>query len=499
MNYDPTPEQQKILDAFEAGNSITIQARAGTGKTTTLVAVGEKAQELGKTGTYVVYNRKAKQDAEKRFPKNVKVKTAHGLAFAPMMKRFFPNDRQAFQKMSALVDGPRVTRRDVCNILDIRVGMGDQDTFLSASKLAGFVLQTVTNFCYSNAMVISQKHVPQSPPGTEDYRDEFVDFCMDKANLAWSQIKTGKTSLKFEHDYYLKLFALDNPQLYGDFILLDEAQDANPVMAQIVNNQEGMQKVMVGDSCQSIYGWRGAVDAMANFNSDVTLYLSKSFRFGPAVADEANKWLRLLGETVLLEGHDPVPSIVEPFAVDPKGCAVLCRTNAEVLSQAMEAQEKGSKVAIVGGAAAIAAYAEAAKELMAGKGTWHHELQAFKTWRAVQEYCIEEKEEAGSLAVMVKMIDTYGPDAILEMASNCSAESDDDLDVILSTSHKAKGGEWDNVRIGQDFQPAKRKDDADDGMPSREAMMLAYVSVTRAKLQLDNSGLAWVDDLIGKE
>lgn len=489
MTFTPTKEQQDIYDAFESGGSMVIQARAGTGKTTTLVGIGERTN---RKGFYIVYNAKAKLDAEKRFGKNVTVKTAHGLAYAPMMRRL----GLTFTQMNALLNGPRVTRRDVCNILNIPTGFGSDETYLAPGKLAGFAMETVKNFCYSDANIIGSRHVPKVP-GTEDYRDEFVSFCVAKAQMAWESITSGNTRLKFEHDYYLKMFALDDPKLDGDFIMLDEAQDANPVIAQIVNNQTHMQRVMVGDNCQSIYSWRGAVDALSNFKADHTLYLSKSFRFGPAVADEANKWLTLLGETVLLEGHEPVGSVVEPFDTMPDGTAVLCRTNAEVMAQAMDGQEKGRKVAIVGGAAALMAYAEAARDLMAGLGTWHHELLAFKNWAAVQNYCKDEPDEAGSLAVMVKMIDAYGPEAIIDMCSRCTNE--DDADLILSTAHKAKGAEWDNVVIGNDFQPQAKEKDGKIELPSREAMMLAYVSVTRAKKQLDNLGLSWVDNFIEME
>lgn len=486
MAFAPTDEQQAIYDAFDAGNSIVIQARAGTGKTTTMVGIGERTN---KKGFYIVYNAKAKQDADKRFGKNVTVKTAHGLAFGPMMKKL----GLSFTEFKAKLDGPRVTRAQIAAFLGIHAAMGNEDTQLSPNKLAGFVMDTVKNFCYSDADTIKSYHVPKVP-GTEDYRDEFADFCVAKAKIAWTDISSGNGRLKFEHDHYLKMFAMDNPKLYGDFVILDEAQDANPVIAQIVNNQTHMQRIMVGDSCQAIYSWRGAVDALSQFQADVTLYLSKSFRFGPAVATEANKWLRLLGETVMLQGHEPIKTTVESFDLIPDGCAILCRTNAEVMAQAMAAQGVGKKVAIVGGAAALKAYAEAAIDLMAGKGTWHHELLAFKDWAAVQEYCIESKDEAGSLAVMVKLIDTHSPERIIEMAERCTNE--DSADVIISTAHKAKGAEWDNVQIGMDFQPAKKKDDNDDGMPSRADMMLAYVSVTRAKKQLDNSGLAWVDSLL---
>lgn len=51
---------------------------------------------------------------------------------------------------------------------------------------------------------------------------------------------------------------------------------------------------MVGDSAQAIYGWRGARDIMTGFDG-TRLTLSQSFRFGPRLAEEANRWLRIAG------------------------------------------------------------------------------------------------------------------------------------------------------------------------------------------------------------
>lgn len=66
-------------------------------------------------------------------------------------------------------------------------------------------------------------------------------------------------------------------------------------------------------------------------------------------------------------------------------------------------------------------------------------------------------------------------------------------DVIVSTAHKAKGLEWDRVRIGDDFFGPK--EDADLGavvMPPAEELRLAYVAVTRAQKELDMGSLGWV-------
>ena len=39
------------------------------------------------------------------------------------------------------------------------------------------------------------------------------------------------------HDGYLKLWALSEPRIAADFILLDEAQDANRVMLDVLRKQ----------------------------------------------------------------------------------------------------------------------------------------------------------------------------------------------------------------------------------------------------------------------
>jgi len=62
--------------------------------------------------------------------------------------------------------------------------------------------------------------------------------------------------LRFTHGCYLKLWQLSDPRLLADYVLLDEAQDANPVAAAIADRKLHAQRILVGDRCQAIYGWR---------------------------------------------------------------------------------------------------------------------------------------------------------------------------------------------------------------------------------------------------
>jgi superfamily I DNA/RNA helicase len=73
-------------------------------------------------------------------------------------------------------------------------------------------------------------------------------------------------------------------------------------------------------------------------------------------------------------------------------------------------------------------------------------------------------------------------------------------DVIVSTAHRAKGLEWDNVIIGPDFpQPKENPTTGQIEFPSREEFRLAYVALTRAKKTMSVGSLAWGKDYEGRE
>lgn len=459
--FDPTPEQQACINAFQTGKNMVIEAGAGTGKTSTLKLMAESTD---KTGIYIAYNKAIQLDAAASFPSNVQCKTAHSLAYRTHAVPF-----------KHRLNGPRVTLRDTARILGITQPVQlDDETSLSPLDIARIAMDTVGRFCNSADDEITRSHVPFIQ-GAEAHMDAIRGIAFPLAVKAWADITNVNGSLKFQHDHYLKMWALSKPKLKGDFVLLDEAQDANPVIAGVVEAQTHMQRIMVGDRCQAIYGWRGAVDAMSEFNGD-RLILSQSFRFGPAIAEQANYWLNLLDAPLRLSGFDKIPSTVATVETPD---AVLCRTNATAIEYAMTFQVQGKRVALVGGARAIKDMAEASIDLMAGRGTSHPELVAFKTWAEVVEYSNEA--EGRDLKVFVNLINNYGAEAVIAVANGTVSE--DKADVIISTAHKAKGREWDTVKIAGDFTPK------DDEPLSRPEMMLLYVAVTRAKVTLDRSAL----------
>lgn len=63
---------------------------------------------------------------------------------------------------------------------------------------------------------------------------------------ALADLRALKSRLKFTPDHYMKMWAMTKPVLPADFILLDEAQDANPVLEEVFLAQDA-QRVCVGD------------------------------------------------------------------------------------------------------------------------------------------------------------------------------------------------------------------------------------------------------------
>jgi AAA domain/UvrD-like helicase C-terminal domain len=475
----PTSEQTAIIDAFAAGKNLAIEAGAGSGKTSTLKMLAAVAP--GRRGTYIAFNRAIADDARRGFSPWVNCATAHSLAYRALGNQF-----------SHRLNGPRVPARETARLLRItKVLKTPGGRLLTPAMQARMVSDTVTRFCHSAAAVIEPWHVPRVA-GLDDQPTMTMlrETVLPLARRMWEDLTSPDGQLRFAHDHYLKMWQLSGPVLPADYVLLDEAQDANPVIAAIVDAQTHAQRILVGDRSQAIYGWRGARDAMTNFAADARLALSQSFRFGPPIAEEANKWLAVLDAGLRLVGYDQVTSTIGPLE---EPTAILCRSNSETIRQVMQTIAANKRAALVGGGQDIRRLAEAAITLKAGTGCSHPELWAFKTWGELQEY-VDQDSDGSDLKTFVKLVDEHGPEVIIDVIENLVIEQH--ADVVISTAHKAKGREWPTVKIASDFaEPAKPnadEDGEDQDVPAEDAM-LAYVAVTRARHRLDRTGLAWID------
>ncbi len=492
--------EEPTFDIEVAGNPHNFLANGfvvhNTGKTATLLLIAQWANEHGLKGWYGAYNKAIVTDVAKKVPGNVSASTVHSLAYRALGYQF-----------RARLNAPRQRAEETAAILGLdpwTCQVTDKvNKRLAPGFLAGLVMHALKTFCNSADTELKASHfryvdgldLPLQD-GRRGYanNDELTRYLLPFAVKGWADLSTTTGSLRYWHDCYLKLWALGAPHIPADFVELDEAQDADPVQVGIIKYQKnfGTQVVVVGDTYQVLYEWRGAVDALADFakmGANVT-YLTQSFRFGDAIAGVANNLLGRLGATLKLRGYGLVASTVGPVA-EPD--AILTRTNAGAIRVVLNAITNGRRPFLVGGGSEVSSFCRAALDLQAGRRTSHPELACFDSWPEVQMY-VATDEQGEDLRLMVKLVDEFGAAVILEALDGQGTE--DGADVVVTTTHKSKGRQWSRVQVHSDFMPP-REGEADMNAPE---MRLAYVASTRAQHELDLSNVPhFIDPGAGRE
>jgi len=264
MSFKITSEQNEIVRTdLKDGDILKIIAFAGTGKTTTLIEYAKLRPKL--SFLYVAFNKSVQIEASEKFPQNVHCRTAHSLAWRDY--------------------GVKFRKRLVS---DIKPYMIRESLDLANYEDAKYTINTLYNYLISADRNISTIHIPKSAYNFYRYYKKQLPDLIKLADKLWKIMLSGKDSnVGMIHDGYLKLFQLSNPILGFDCILLDEAQDINPVIADIVISQK-CSKIIVGDPHQQIYSFRGAQDILSKIHSEKLKYLTHSFRFTSDIANLAN-------------------------------------------------------------------------------------------------------------------------------------------------------------------------------------------------------------------
>lgn len=482
--FAPTPEQVAAIHAYATGDDLVLQAGAGAGKTSTLKLIAAHAKDRGLRIQYTAFNRAIVDDTADSMPSNVTCSTMHSLAFRAIGRIF-----------AHRLNSNRQTSDQIARQLGIRE-MTINEHRLAAGWLAAKVMGAIRRFCSSEDAEIGRQHFAyidgldlpdEAGNKTFDGNDELAARLLPFARQAWTDLTDPAGSLRFSHDIYLKLWQLGSPRISADIIMLDEAQDADPVQVSIIEQQRqhGTQIIVVGDEQQVIYEWRGAVDALARFEAmgARVAMLTQSFRFGPEIAAIANGLLARNNARLQITGAGSA-GVVGPIDTPD---AILCRSNAGAVTALLSAIGAGIRPFLVGGGAEVISFCEAAEKLQAGQSTSHPELACFLDWAAVEAY-VESDDQGSDLKLMVKLINKFGARKIIDALRSCPREADADL--VISTAHKSKGREWNRVQLGSDFMPPE------EGELSASELRLAYVACTRAKRELDieatpHFGLEW--------
>ena len=461
----PVTDEQNVIIGFKPtpGSIVSVQAYAGSGKTFTLKEFADANPSL--KILYIVFNKAIKDDAKKKFPKNVECKTSHGLAVT-RYKHFAHKYRQFI------------------SVSEYRAMMGEDDW-----RVVKLAINGLTHFMNSDEHESTTEHVLKDLSKTDKISQSRLDQALRAAKRTWQMQSDPLNDAYCSPNTILKLFQLSNPALdqFYNVILFDESQDANPVTIDIVL-RNNCCKVFVGDQHQVINRWRGAENALeiVEDHGAQVMRLTKSFRFGPLVAALANVVLSMKGETFPLVGLGSLDAIVEPSAIqDQNFYAIISRTYMGVIQSAYESIMWGKRVMWNGG---ISKYR--LDELLDLHALKTGNIAAIKNNRITTEYGnwanfleIAETTKDVDMVRAIKLMEVYAdiPGMVETMRMN-EARTEKEADLIVTTAHTSKGKEFDHVIINDDFPSII---EAVVMKKPREVIIdelnLLYVTITRTK------------------
>jgi hypothetical protein len=227
--HPPTEEQAAAVSAFMTGGSLKISAFAGAGKTSTLQLMANERQGRG---LYLAFNKKIADEARGKFPGDVDCRTTHSLASRAVMSRHGYSQ----SKMYTAIRAPQLA--STLGLQKVRLGgvltlTGIQQAYLFQS--------IIRRFCQSADLSIGIQHLPQSGRllGLEpELREEIGQWAVERARGLWDRMLNASDEVPLGHDGYLKQWSVELPVLDYDYILLDEAQDTNPVVLAVLTEQK---------------------------------------------------------------------------------------------------------------------------------------------------------------------------------------------------------------------------------------------------------------------
>ena len=257
-----------------------------------------------------------------------------------------------------------------------------------------------------------------------------------------------------------------------------EKYQGNVYSLKVANHETYMADGLVTHN--SIYAWRGASNAMNDLPYETEARLSTSFRFGQGIAANASRILKLLGEEIPLTGLTGRVGGVRHVS-NPR--AILCRTNGQVIAELAKAIEGNLTPCVVGGTAEAIAWIDGAEKLIGGRPVeFPLDLFGFESWGDVKDHA--GKDEGADIRMWVNLIEKYGTVELRRLLHGLPKD-EMDADVSIATGHKAKGMEWETVRLAEDFLIGATESQVKPKNVADEELRLYYVAATRAKEWID--------------
>ena len=334
-------------DYQKSNRSLVVRARAGSGKTSLLLAM----QKIGKSkrSLMVAYTNAAKDELIRRMPElNNRVRTTYQLGFAALRKCVEVNSVDTFKYYNLV--------RDVA-ISDNFISLCAQRNLKPNKFLSSFALNTIVqniSLCFSN-LVFDEEGVNEIVRRSYFFSPFLETYLVHKAmNRGMRQVRDeGIVHFSDMISWVFSPYCLeDHSGLFSQYpvLFLDEAQDVSPAQMKVIRNTltPNGQLVAVGDERQCIYGFNGAsennLDAIIEEYDAVDHTMPICYRCGDKILEEAQKIVPDIvgtGKESRVLSHDFETAIEHLTGNAMVDTIVACRTNAPLMKLATFLLDRG--------------------------------------------------------------------------------------------------------------------------------------------------------------
>lgn len=487
--------QKAIFREIEEGTSnIVIEAAAGSGKTTTIMKAIEKVPS-DKSVLVIAFNRDIVAELKNRLKgkRDATVMTLHGLGLSIVrgyMRGINPNINE-YKYRTYLHDNLKyLTKHNL-------YGGGKSDFY----RMLNCVMRIIDlgRCCLCDTRKDMDEMCKRY--GILTKKDE-VDVAM--ASIEWGKNNNG--TIDYGDMVWLP-HALDmrNSRMKYDYVFIDECQDLNMAQMELFKSciKEGGRFIAVGDKNQGIYAFSGAdsksFDKIKSSENTISLPLSITYRCAKEIVEIARK----IVPTIEANPDNDTVGIVDDGTTEmdiTDNAMVLCRNNAPLIELYIKLLSSGRKCFVRGreiGTNMISLlYTTSSGELnsdLSGTGVFSElfmdllndkdmiaKMNKLSDEEAIMDSAIQSKYD------MIQSLKTLSvgcrtKNELIEKIKGVFTDTDED-GIALSTVHKAKGLEADDVFILEHSL-----------MPSTSATReweieqedhLLYVAYTRAKKRL---------------
>lgn len=490
--FIPSKYQQDIFDFIQHGNgNSVINALAGSGKTSTIVNAVKLIPSTC-NALFIAFNKEIVKELEKKLAgvKNVQVKTLHSLGLLMIRRNLGTNieiDEYKYRtfikkniKQLSSADFDKMTTKLIQQYTDNVIQLCDLGRYNLAQ-------------CEKDLLQVSARHD--------------IPIIDDECNAVLNVMKWGRentTSIDFTDMVWLPYELTLNPiGLQYDYIFIDECQDLNAAQRELFLRcfRRGTRFIAVGDKKQAIYSFAGA-DAesfakLQNLPNTTTLPLPISYRCPKKVVNLANQFV----DTMECREGAPDGEIVHNVSIKDihDGDMVLCRTKMPLIKLHMRYLRMGVKSYVRGQDIGLnlLRMVDKTEQIVLNVS-----LQKDGVFARLYDDLFEERNrlmikrgmDLEDATLSNQIMNKYDSIKALEILAegltsardlhdrieNVFAESADG--VCLSTIHKAKGLEANNVYIlCKTLMPSRL---ATQDWEKEQEQNLMYVAYTRAKYKL---------------